>query len=120
MGEIVAVSALSDATAVNVTETVLLACVGLGLPGVDTSWNFNGATLQNSSLVTIYERELIMGRRRYKESLLQICNAAVTDAGIYTCIVTNAYDTINATTELQVIGKNSFSLWRVQGVIMCL
>ena len=99
--------ALSNDTSLVEGETVLLACVGSSRIDVDISWSLNGQTVQNSSLVTIYEEEVVQGSRTFKQSFLQLCSLELSDAGDYTCEVTNGQTTDNATLTLDVLGKFS-------------
>lgn len=78
----------------------MLTCLGIGEGGVQISWSFNGVTLSNSSLVTIYERDLIRGGNTFKQSLLQLCSLTVSNAGGYTCNVMNGLTVVNATTQV--------------------
>jgi hypothetical protein len=42
----------------------------------------------------------VKGGRIFKQSFLQICSLADTDAGIYTCVVSDGFASANATTEI--------------------
>ena len=99
-------AAISNDTSAKEGETTLLACVGFGEPDVDISWSFNGAPVVNTSLVTIYEEEVVQGRRNFKQSFLQMCSLALSDAGDYTCIISNSVTMDNATTQLTVTSKH--------------
>ena len=94
---------MSNDTALRTGDTALLACVGFGEPELEISWSFNGA-LVNTSLVTIYEEDIVQGERIFKQSLLEICSLSESDAGGYTCTVSDGYTTDNATTQLTVTG----------------
>ena len=96
------VEVISNDTALRTGDTALLACVGFGEPEVEISWSFNGAPVVNTSLITIYEEDFVQGERIFKQSLLQICSLAESDAGGYTCIVGDGFTSDNATTQLTV------------------
>jgi hypothetical protein len=81
-------------------DTALLACVGFGEPEVDITWLVNGAPVANTSLTTINEDDIVQGDRILKQFFLQICNLAKSDAGDYTCVVSDGFATANATTKL--------------------
>ena len=83
----------------------MLVCVGYSRIDVDISWSLNGQTVQNSTLVTINEVEVVRDSRTFKQSFLQLCNLALSDAGDYTCEVTNGQTTDNATIALDVLRK---------------
>ena len=95
---------ISNDTTLSEGETALLACVGFGQPDVDITWRFNGETITNTSLITTYEEEVTQGGRVFKQSFLQLCSLALSDAGGYTCVVSNGLTTANATTQLSVTG----------------
>ena len=83
-------------------ETIVLACVGIGLPNVQTSWYRNGEALMNSSLVTIYGERVGASSRL---SFLELCSLNGFDTGDYTCMVDNGVAAITtATTRLTVTG----------------
>ena len=92
---------ISNSTALRTGDTALLTCVGFG-PDVEISWSFNGAPVVNTSLITIYEEDVVQGERIFKQSFLQICSLAEADAGGYTCIASDGFTTANATTQLTV------------------
>ena len=93
---------ISNDTTLRAGETALLACVGFGEPDVEISWSFNGAPVTNTSLITIYEEDVVQGERLFKQSFLQICSLAESDAGSYTCVVSDGFTTANSTTQLTV------------------
>ena len=95
---------LSDDVAVDPDFTTLLTCVGFGEPELEISWSYNGAPIVNTSLTAISERSFISGGRLHKQSYLQLCSIGIYDGGNYTCIADNGHITVNATTQLTVIG----------------
>ena len=96
------IAIISNDTILTEGETALLACVGFGEPDVEISWSFNGAPVVNTSLITIYEENVVQGERVFKQSFIQICSLAESDAGGYTCIASDGFTTSNATTQLTV------------------
>ena len=100
--------AISNSTSLFERETALLVCVGYSRIDVDISWSLNGQTVQNSSLVTIYEEETVRGSRTFTKSFLQLCSVELSDAGDYTCEVTNGQTTDNATATLDVLSRLFF------------
>ena len=113
--EVAEVVAISNSTSLVEGETALLVCVGYSRIDVDISWSLNGQTVQNSSLVTIYEEEIVQGSRTFTKSFLQLCSLELSDAGEYTCEVTNGQTTDNATLIIDVLGKfelNSGKIYR--------
>ena len=93
---------ISNDTALRTGKTALLSCVGFGESEVEISWTFSGAPVVNTSLITIYEEDVVQGERIFKQSFLQICSLAEADAGGYTCIASDGFTTDNATTQLAV------------------
>jgi len=81
----------------------LLSCVGYGQPDVLISWSFNGRTLVNSSLVTIYEDKFVQGAGIFNQSTLQLCSVGMSDAGAYTCTVSNGHIQTTSDVRLTVI-----------------
>ena len=100
---------ISNVTSPNAGHTTLLVCVGHGLPDPEITWSFNGEILGNTSLTTIYE-EAVPGREMFKQTILQLCSVETSQAGRYTCSVTNGHKTATATTRLIVSGVTGLSL----------
>jgi hypothetical protein len=88
-----------------VGQAVVLICLGFGEHGVDITWTFNGIPLRNTSLVTVYDRDITKGGGAFKQSTLQLCGVSVYSAGNYTCVVTSGLTTVDAVTQLNVQGK---------------
>ena len=98
-------AAISNDTSTGVGETTLLVCVGFGQPDVNITWSRDGQVISNSSLVSIYEEDLALGDRQFKQSFLQLCGLEESDSGTYICTVNNGMSSINSSTELSVIGE---------------
>ena len=93
---------ISNDTSLTVGETALLTCVGYGQSDGQITWNKDGEDVMNSSLVSVYEEEVTLGGRQFKQSFLELCIFEISVAGIYTCTV---QDVISASTQLFVSGK---------------
>ncbi len=98
---------ISNDTSLLVGDTALLVCVGYGIPDLDIIWSANGEVVQNSSIVTIYEEEVIRGGILFIQSYLRLCSLAISNSNIYICSVTNGARIFNATAQLFVTGKDS-------------
>ena len=103
--EVVELVIISNDTLLFAGETALLGCVGYGLPSVLITWLRDGRSISNSSLVSISEEDVVQGDRMFKQSFLQICNIAMADAGVYTCIVSNSETSVNSSIFVSVIGE---------------
>lgn len=89
--------------------TSLLSCVGYGELDVSISWRFDGRAVVNSSLVVIYEEDVVSGGTTFKESSLLLCSVDRSSVGSYTCIVSNGISNTSFTVQLTVQfvnGKN--------------
>ena len=96
---------LSRDVYLNVGETAVLTCIHFGGPDGNIGWRFNGAPLTNTSLITVFNEEIVQGTGHYKQSFLQLCSIAMSSAGSYTCVVNNRLGTNTATTQLVVTSK---------------
>ena len=94
------VVAISGETPLAVGDTALLTCLGFGERSAEISWTFNGALLTNTSLVNVYDRDVIKGGRVFKHSFLQICSVTPPDGGNYTCTVRSGISVVDATAQL--------------------
>ena len=106
---------ISNDTSALVGNSALLACVGIGVPSVEITWSLNGASITNSSIVTISEEEITRGETVFKQSFLELCSLSISNSGVYACSVSNGGQTmVNDTTQLYVTGK------QLHGDIDCL
>ncbi len=96
---------ISNDTFALVGNSALLACVGFGVPSVEFTWSLNGASIMNSSIVTISEEEFTRGEIVFKQSFLELCSLSISDSGVYTCSVSNGLTMVNDTTQLSVVGN---------------
>ena len=101
---------LSNDTSLDEGETALLACVGYGLPDVEITWLHDETTLTNSSLVSIYEEEVLFGDRLFKQSMLQLCSVDVADSGSYICSVNNSLNSVMSVVQLDVVDPRGQSV----------
>jgi hypothetical protein len=93
---------ISNDMSLRTEENALLACVGYGEREVEIIWIFDGEPVINTSLITIHEDDVHKRESIFKQSILQICNLAESDAGDYTCIVSDGFTTANATVQFTV------------------
>ena len=98
---------ISNDTSPLLGDTALLGCVGYGQPYVLITWSKNGESIMNNSRVTINETEITQGGRLFRQSFLELCSVEFSDDGNYTCTLSNGQATINATSKLIVLGKNT-------------
>lgn len=94
---------ISNVATLNEGETALLSCMGFADPAT-ISWSNNGQPVENTSLTTIYEEEVIEDGRMYLQSILQLCSLNKSNAGVYTCTVSNGRAEGTASTILTVSG----------------
>ena len=111
IGNEVQLIVISNDISLTAGDTALLTCVGYGRPDVQITWSRNGEVVMNSSLITINETDVTRGGRLYKQSYLDLCSVEVSDAGTYTCTVSNGeLLATNASTQLSVTGENLYIL----------
>ena len=84
----------------------MLICVGYGQPNVDITWSRDDQVISNSSLVSIYEKDLVQGGRLFRQSFLQLCSVQMEDSGVHTCVVSNGMPSVTSTVELSVLGMH--------------
>ena len=95
--------AISDDISLTIGESVPLICVGYGQPYVLITWDRNGERLMNNTNVIISEQNFTQGGRLLRQSTLSLCNFQISDAGNYTCTVSNGQTSITASST--VFGK---------------
>ena len=125
IGNEVQLIVISNDASLTAGDTALLTCVGYGQPDVQITWSKNGEVIMNSSLITTHETNVTRGGRLYKQSYLDLCSVEVSDAGTYTCTVSNGEIATNASTQLSVTGENlhfnglrmfTISAWQILGM----
>ena len=94
--------AISNYTSLFEGETALLACVGYGLPFVEISWIHDGLQIDNSSLISVIETDVVVEDRVFRQSVIQLCSVATSDSGDYVCLVGNGRSVVNNTVFLNV------------------
>ena len=95
--------AISDNISLTIGESVLLTCMGYGHPYVLITWDRNGERLMNNTNVIISEQDFTQGGRLLRQSALSLCTFEISDAGNYTCTVSNGQASISASST--VFGK---------------
>ena len=76
-------------------DTVLLTCVGYGVPLLSISWSRNSTILANDTLwynnsrITFKEEVFENGSSTFLRSSLEICITEVADTDKYSCTATN-------------------------------
>ena len=70
--------------------TLLMACLAFGDTLPIVSWTRNGSTLSNysSNRITVYQERVEEGGVVFAQSVLEICRAEESDAGLYSCVAT--------------------------------
>ena len=86
-------------TAVLFGESATFTCTAVGEPQPTTSWEFNGQTLTTDDKYNISSSNMGF------TSTLVILDLVETDAGVYTCNVTNTYGDDSAAAQLVVQSK---------------
>lgn len=94
---------LTEDTVAQAGNTLLLTCVGYGVPNPELTWSKDGVALMNGSrtniYVTVIEQEGVM----FVQSLLEICSLdAVDDTGTYSCTASNENGTDTQSLEVYV------------------
>ena len=69
--------------------TLLVVCVGTGIPQPSILWSFNGNQLENDSRVTITEDIYEENGITFVRSFLELCSVSISDEGLYQCTVAN-------------------------------
>lgn len=93
---------ISADTYLSTGDTAILVCVTSGQANEEIEWIHNDQSVLNSSLVTIYEEEVIQGGRLFRQSFLQLCSLSESNTGDYTCVVSNGQTTASNTVQLTV------------------
>lgn len=92
---------------VSAGETTILVCVTYSEGDEQIAWSRNGVPITTSSLISISEEDATIGGRVFKQSFLELCSVSVSDAGGYTCTVSNGQNTDSATIQLDVSSKQT-------------
>ena len=90
---------------VDAGATVTYVCVGFSQdepPNI--FWQFGDEQLTNdsSSLVTVYENQVMENGLVFTESILELCSVEVENAGLYSCTANNTAGSSNSTFTLNV------------------
>ena len=70
-------------------DSLLLTCIGYGIPLPSLSWLKNGQTITNSSKIFISDSIISRGSTSLVRSSLLLCNASIEDSGDYSCTASN-------------------------------
>lgn len=95
---------ISDVTSIEAGDTALLSCLGYGMPDVNISWIYEGETVEDTALASVYQVDFTQSGNVYTQSILQLCSVERAKAGRYTCVVSNGLVTANAMSLLIVSG----------------
>ena len=97
---------ISNATYVEAGQSAILVCIGYGSEAaLSVSWNRGDQTISNGTYETIYEEWIEVGGRTYLQSFLQLCNVQLTEAGNYTCMVTDGVSSTSSDVIVTVAGE---------------
>ena len=67
-------------------STLLLSCVGYGIPLPHVVWNKDGFGLAiNDSRISTWNETVVIGGHIFRQSFLRICSTTKIDNGIYSC-----------------------------------
>ena len=92
----------NQTTSLDAGNAVSFTCVAYGVPNPSISWNRGNTLLTNGSRTTSYEQLLIENGVTFVQSILQLCNAEVAEAGQYSCFANNTLGNDTAFFELAV------------------
>ena len=92
----------NQTTTLDAGNAVSFTCVAYGVPNPSISWNRGNILLTNGSQTTIYKELLIENGVTFVQSILQLCNAEVAEAGQYSCFANNTIGRDTASFELAV------------------
>ena len=74
---------------VSVGSTIVLACVGYGVPAPSINWTRDGSVLMDNPKITFYVESVSEHAVTFVQSVVEICNTQSSDAGTYACTVDN-------------------------------
>ena len=94
-------------------STIMLTCVGLGIPTPEVFWMFDGVTLSNFTnfRVSMYTAIVEQGGVTFVFSTLEKCGVGTHDMGQYSCVARDGERNATASFDLSILinGKNCFS-----------
>ena len=91
-------------TNATLNHTILLTCFGFGIPLPDITWSMDGEALSNSSRIIFHNDLVTINEVIFVRSILELCNVAVTDEGIYSCDLRNTLGSSSDSFYLNVQG----------------
>ena len=72
-------------------DSVLLTCVGTGVPAPTLTFYKNGGRLiEDNSKYTVTEKTMLVENTLFVKSSILLCNASEVDIGNYSCMADNA------------------------------
>ena len=97
-------------THTDIGTSVVLTCVGYGVPLPVLSWKHNEAVVQDGSQFSINEYAVTEGQSTatFLVSSLKVCNSELEDAGNFSCTSSNALGNDVYTSVLTVIAGECF------------
>lgn len=95
----------------NGTDNVTINCIVQADPTATMTWLFNEQLL--------YFNETIKYTVNKSKYILTIHNIRVEDNGVYTCIGSNVFGSINSTSQLSVQGNNEIITFVLIDVLIC-
>ena len=94
---------LTEDTVAQAGNTLLLTCVGYGVPSPVVTWLKDGVLLTNDSQTNIYVQEIEEEGVTFVQSILEICDLdAESDTGTYYCVASNENGTDTQSLEVSV------------------
>ena len=86
-----------------VGNTLILVCVGYGVPAPEMAWLRDGEVLVNGSRVTVFTEPVEEQGVNFTQTTLEICSLdQEQDAGTYYCRASNEYGTDQSAFEITV------------------
>ena len=89
-------------SSVEAGSTVILTCVGYGVPTVSVTWNVDDIQLENNSQIIIYEEMVTGNGIILVQSILVICSVGETNSGQYSCVASNVLGNTSVNFDLSV------------------
>ncbi len=83
-------------------DSIFLTCVSYGVPYSAITWRKEGAELDNSSRISIYNSPVIEQDLTFTQSILEICSSQLSDDGMYQCVAENGASNDSVTFSISV------------------
>ena len=103
----------AEVTMAEANNTLLLLCVGYGVPIPSMTWFKDGDLLTNDGNVTITESVVVENQSgtRFMRSMVKICSTGEVDSGFYECKAENEAGLSSYSTNLTVILGGTLSFY---------